>query len=109
MQVSGKIRVFRKTHEGRNGTWYSYSTSIGSKKQDGTWVNDYYEVTFAKEAKDAVIEDKSVIDVKDGFLGCRSYQDTGGKEVVISQIVVTKFDVADIGGFTALTDDDVPF
>ena len=111
MDVRGKMRVFRREHNSQNGTWYSYSTSVGSKKQDGTWINDFYEVSFIKDAKDAVIPDKTVIDIKDGFLGCRSYMDAGGHEIVVSQIVVSAFDVADAPteGYTALTDNDVPF
>lgn len=111
MEVRGKVRVFRRAHESRNGTWYSYSTSVGSKRQDGTWINDFYELSFIKDVKDAVIPDKAVIDIKDGFLGCRAYKDAGGHDVVVSQIVVSQFEVADVqnGGYTALTDNDVPF
>lgn len=111
MQISGKIKVFREEHNGSNGTWYSYSTSVGNKRDDGKWDNDYYEVVLAKGARDAVIENGAVIDIVDGFLSCRSYVDKGGARKVISQIVIMDFTTGEGAetGFAAMRDDDLPF
>lgn len=117
MDIRGKTKVFRQAHEGRNGTWYSYRTSVGKKNDDGTWDNDGYEIVLAKDAKNMVIPDGAVIDITDGFLSCRSYTDKGGEKKVVSQMVVMGFkmvagqkteDAGFGGGFTALADD-VPF
>ena len=115
MEVKGKVKLFATQHESSTGTWYSYRTSVGNKKDDGTWDNDPYEVVFAKDAKGAVLPNGSVIDITDGFLSCRSYTDKNGEKRIVSQIVVMAFDMGSVqvggfgGGFTALQENDVPF
>lgn len=115
MEVKGKTKIFATQHESSTGTWYSYRTSVGNKKEDGTWDNDTYEVVFAKDVKGAVIPNGTVIDITSGFLSCRSYTDKGGEKKVVSQIVVMGFDMGSIptggfsGGFSALGENDVPF
>ena len=108
MQVSGQATVFRNEHDGMNGKWYSYAVGVSSKKQDGTWVSSYLPTKFRKGV---VVENKMRINIKDSFLTAREYEANGSKKTVI-ELMVLEFDTVDEKnetGFSALTDDDVPF
>ena len=112
LNVKGEQLIFRNDREGRDGTWYSYTTYVSSKDKNGNWVKDLYEVVFAKDAKDTVLENKTKINITDGFLGCREYMNKNGDKVVVSQVIVFAFDEVSAGeptGYTALTDDDLSF
>ena len=109
-----KIKVFRNEHDGKDGTWYTYSTPAASKNDAGEWESTWMDVVFVKEAKGTVLENKTRIDCTDCFLGNRSYVAKGGNKVIVPQIVVMAFE--ELGdqtqapaGYTALTEDDVPF
>lgn len=113
MQVNGGQTIFRKEHNGVNGTWYSYSTPVAKKDENGKWHSVWFEVTFVKEAKGTVLEDRTRINIKDAFMSVRTYTNKNGEEVNVPQVVVKQFDEAvDDGndtGFSALSYDDVPF
>ena len=109
-----KIKVFRNEHEGRDGTWYTYSTPAASKNDAGDWKTEWIDVVFVKAVKGTILENRTRIDCTDCFLGSRSYISKGGEEVIIPQIVVMDFEelgeqTTEPAGYTALTDDDVPF
>ena len=109
-----KIKVFRNEHEGRDGTWYSYQTPAASKNEAGDYESQWLDVVFVKDVKGTVLEHKTRIDCTDCFLGARSYVSKGGNKVIVPQIVVMAFEelgeqTSDSAGYTALTDDDVPF
>ncbi len=108
MQVNGETTIFAKAHEGRDGTWYTYSTGVSSKRQDGSYTNAYLDVRFRKGV---VVENKTKIDIKDGFLTVREFEVNGETRKKI-ELMVLAFDIAEGGnttGFTALRDDEVPF
>lgn len=65
--VSGKMRVWGKEIETKKSSFVSYSTSVGSKNENGEYDNVYYNVRFKKdEAPDLL--GSFIIDVKKGFL-----------------------------------------
>ena len=107
MQISGETMIFRKERESANGKWYAYSTGVSSKRQDGSWVNGYLDVKFRKGVE---VENKTKIDIKNGFLSVKEFKtDSGlGKRL---ELVILEFDIVDAPdtGFTAMTNSDVPF
>ena len=114
MDIKGIQMIYATKHESRNKTWFSYTTSINHKNED-EWDHDYYEVVFVKDAKGYDIPDKTKIDIKDGFLSCRSYIDKGGEKKIISQMIVQNFDYVeeptenDVKGYSKLNSEDIPF
>ena len=72
MDVTGKIKVFAKQIETKNGIFTAYSGSIGSKNQDGEWDNAYIPIRFRKGV---TVEDGTTIDVKNGFLTVQTRED----------------------------------
>ena len=116
MNVTGRATVFVKEHQGRNGAWKSYAIAVSHKDESGTWDNDYYDLVFAKDAKGYEIADKTKIEIKSGFLSCRSYKTADGGKKVVSQIVVTAFDYVEeptardvTAQYEAVRTDDIPF
>ena len=66
--VSGKMRLWGREVENKNGgTFYTYSTSIGSKNEDGEFENIYFNVRFVKDT-DPLCEGAIDIEIKRGFL-----------------------------------------
>ena len=107
MRVNGETMIFRNAHESRDGTWYTYATGVSSKRQDGSYVNGYLDVRFRKGVE---VENKTKIDIKDGFLTVREFKTNGGDTAKKIELMVLEFEVKDVeAGFTALSDDDVPF
>ena len=85
INVTEKARIFARTLKGQSGPYQSYSTSMGRKKQDGTWDNARLYVEFQKDCPAPEnIGDKGVeIEITDGWLVFRNYQATsGGKPMV---------------------------
>lgn len=109
MQVSGETMIFRNENDGKNGKWYSYRAGISSKEMDGTWTNDSIEAKFRKEV---VLEPKTRINIKEGYLKTRKYVDKNGQEQKVKYILVLEFEVLEQGnttGFSRLSDNDIPF
>ena len=109
MQVSGETMIFRNEHDSANGKWYSYSAGISSKEMDGTWTSDYIDAKFRKEV---VLENKTKINIKEGYLKTRKYTDKNGVEQKRKYILVLDFEAleqGDITGFSQLSDNDIPF
>lgn len=114
MQINGQTTIFRNDHESANGTWYTYSTGVSSKKQDGTYVNAYLPVKFRKGI---VVDNKTKIDIKNGFLTAKEYTASGGDVRKVVEMMVLEFDIVDGGAghsgasenYTAMTQDDIPF
>jgi len=85
IDVREKARIFARQLQGQNGPYISYSTSMGRKKQDGSWDNARLYVEFQNGCPvPENIGPKGVeIDIVDGWLVFRNYQaTTGGKPVV---------------------------
>lgn len=108
MQVSGVMTVFRNEHESPKGVWYSYSTTVAKKRDDGTYARVYLDTMFRK---DVVVENKAKINVKDGFLTVREYTDKSGAMQTKLVLMVLDFEQAtgEPQGYSALGYDDVPF
>jgi len=112
IDVSGETKVFVKEFNGKP----SYSTSIGKKKQDGTWDNAYINLQFMKGIE---IADGTKIDIQKGWL--TFYINKENKPVW--QIFVMEFESEDsndipkgslLKGFEEVTsieddDDEIPF
>lgn len=105
MRVSGDAMIFRQAHESADGTWYTYATGVSSKKQDGTYSNMYMSVRFRKGV---MVENKTKIDIKDGFITVKEFITNGGETVKRPEIMILDFEIKG-SGFTAMTDEEVPF
>lgn len=108
MQISGETMIFRKERESASGKWYAYSTGVSSKRQDGSWINGYLDVKFRKGVE---VENKTKINIKNGFLSAKEFKTGSGETGKRLELVILEFDVVDApnSGFTAMTNDDVPF
>ena len=114
MQISGQATVFATERDSSNGKWYTYQIGVSSKKEDGSYVNAYIDAMFRRGV---VVENKSRINIKDGFLTVREFMKNDGTKQKKLSVMILDFDMAD--GFTvhaeeheqytALNYDDVPF
>ena len=79
MDVSAKgAKVWRKDIEGRNGTFYRYTVSVSSKREDGSWASKYMPIRFAKKANmPEKIENGAKVDFS-GFLSVDERPDKEG-------------------------------
>ena len=107
MQVSGNAMVFRNEHDGASGKFYTYVVGVSGKKMDGSFVNTTIDAKFKKGV---VLENKTKINITEGFVSAREFTSRNGDTVRKPEVVILDFEVnQDQSGFTALTDDDVPF
>lgn len=88
--LADQINVFVDETTTKDGAKIkNFKTSIGSKDQEGNYTNKSLEVSFSKDAlsKDALAKLVSgyvySVEVRDGFLTCRSYQNKQGQKVTI--------------------------
>ena len=113
--VYGREKVWVNNH----GDFNTYALSIGSKKQDGSWLNYSQEVRFTKGLEPPLNGD--YIEYK-GFVTLRQWNDKSGKSRISAVWQITEYKVLDStknpdtgkngaseGYYTALQDDDVPF
>ena len=107
MNINGEMIVFRNEHDSPKGTWYSYATTIAKKREDDSWLRTRLDVMFRK---DVVVENKTRINVKDGFLTVREYMKDGQtKTIPVAMVLDFEEMTGNPTGFTALSTDDVPF
>ena len=123
MKVTGQAMIFANKHESMNGTWYTYATGISSKREDGSYASMYIDVKFRNGV---TVENKTKINIKDGFLTMREFTANGGDVVKRIVLMVMDFEIAEPqesgfasapaepqtetqSGFTALSDEDIPF
>lgn len=104
-EITGTTKVFRKDYEDRA----LYSTSIGKKKQDGTWDNAYINLQFKKGVD---IADGTMIDIKNAWLTFYLNKD----KKPVWQIFISEFETLDVPdgaipeGFAVLEEDEfIPF
>lgn len=112
MDIKGKgVRVWRKEIEGKNGTFYRYSVSVSSKRDDGSYANKYMPIKFAKNAN---MPEKIANGAKCDFSGFLSVEERGDsiKEFVIIAMNATLIDGGDptegVDSFEQL-EEDLPF
>lgn len=121
MKVTGQAMIFANKHESMSGTWYTYSTGISSKREDGSYASMYIDVKFRKGV---TVENKTKINIKDGFLTMREFTANGGDVVKRIVLMVMDFELVEESGFasapaepqteqqsgfTALSETDIPF
>lgn len=80
---SGEVMIF-KNDKG------FYSTSLSKKNQDGTYVNAYISVAFKKGVD---LQNKTKINIKNGFLTFDQYERDGSK-ITNFKLFVTDFEIA---------------
>lgn len=107
--VTGETMIF-KNDKG------FYSTSFSKKNQDGEYVNAYINVAFKKGVN---LENKTRINITNGFLTFDDYTNKDGKIITSYKIFVLDFEqvgskaqakpVEDNTVFGAISDDDLPF
>lgn len=100
-KFEGKTMVFRKDFNDRA----FYSTTIGKKKQDGTYDNGYINLQFKKGVE---MGDRTTIDIKNGWLTFYLKEKTPVWQIFVSEFEVLASPNAIPEGFMAL-DDDCPF
>lgn len=103
IKIEGKGRVWAKEHEG----WTAYTIGISNKNQDGTWINAYQQVRFRKGEK---VPNGSDIE----FVAFPTVKKGDPYNTVMWQItefrnVGDEMAIPDDKGYTALTNDDIPF
>lgn len=106
--VTDKAMIFRKDYQMNDGsTFTKYTTSMGKKKQDGTFENAYLFVRFRKGVD---VANKTQILIKEGWLTFDKWK-KGDKEETSWGIFVSDFDILDANpdGYSALVDEDIPF
>ena len=113
INISGEFMVFRNEHDGANGKWYTYTTTVSGKKMDGTYTKPVNKTVRFR--KGVVLENKTKINVSNGFVSAREYVNKNGEEVREDYYFVLDFDIVGGGNYgaqeqyTAMTMDDVPF
>ena len=96
MRITGETMIF-KNEKGM------YNTTISNKKEDGTYENMRISVNFRKGVE---IEDKTKINIKDGFLSFWKNKD-GLPQV---KLVIMDFEEVNTDGFQISNDEsDLPF
>ena len=117
MKVSERLVVFVKDQKGKeNKPFKSFSTTISSKKDDGSYINISFEVRFNTEnipqsALDKMVSSKCyVLEVEDGWLGAREYINKEGEPRRVPYIYVDKATVKESKPVAKPTsNDDLPF
>lgn len=116
MDISAKnTKVWRKDIEGKNGTFYRYTVSVSSKREDGSWVNKYMPIKFAKAANmPEKIENGARCDYS-GFLSVEEHPSKDGERVTEFVIIAMRAVLTDGGDPTEGVDsyeqlaEDLPF
>lgn len=94
--ITGKIRVFKKTYEEKD----SYTTSLSNKREDGTYENMYLSVQFKKDNIPAIEEKGTELNIVKGFLSF--YKTKEGMPKI--KLVVTEYETTD-GEFVEIQPD----
>ena len=116
MDISAKnAKIWRKDIEGRKGTFYRYSVSISSKREDGSWASKYMPIRFAKKANmPEKIANGAKVDFS-GFLSVEERPDKEGNKVTEFVIIAMRAVLTDGGDPTEDVDsfeqlvEDLPF
>ena len=114
MDVSERnARIWRRDIEGKNGTFYRYTTSVSSKNQDGSYSNAYMDIKFSKKSgAPEKIENGAKCDFN-GFMTVESYKDKEGKEhnrpVIMVMECAFENDPEDMGDSFSQAEDEIPF
>ena len=80
--ISGAMKIFGKKKSGSKGEFFGYSTSIGKKKEDGSFDNFFLNVRFLKD-NDPEKEGAFDVEIHKAFLTVDSWQDKTYPAIVI--------------------------
>lgn len=98
-KITGTARIFRNFHDNEKGGWYSYSTGLSRKTKDGAYESAPLEVNFRRGCAPTIWTqgpgyEYVDIDIIDGFLGFRTYQDAQGAKHTVYTAVVMEYAAA---------------
>lgn len=115
MKLSGDLTLFvkeRKTKDGKS--FNTYTTTVGSKQEDGSYLNASMDVVFTKEefpeSKLSKLSPKRYyrLEVEEAYHSVRAYNDAEGKEHRVIILVIVKATVKDSKEIINSTEE-VPF
>lgn len=118
MEIKGKMNLFVEVKGKGEETFKVFSTSVSNKDKDGKYTNLSLQVNFAgekfpKEKTDKLEEGFCyTIDVKSGFITCRTFEDKDKKIQKRVCLVITDAKIESkkkINKKAPETDDDLPF
>lgn len=91
MKLIGKVVIFKKTFEDKN---VSHSISISSKKEDGSYDNEYLQVRFFEqglELEKKLKEGVNNVNINDSFLSF--YRNKDNPKIVTVVVLVKDADL----------------
>lgn len=105
------VKLWKNEHEGRKGTWYSYSISVSKKMKDGSYKNKGMKV-YPKNGLPKDLPNGASCDIE-GFLTLEVWEGRDG-EVVTPMIFANTikfhdYESQDYGDSFEALDEDVPF
>ena len=100
--VEPKGMVFKNEHETNGEKWYSYSFSVSSKNQNDEWKSASCPIRFRKGVD---VPNKTRIKITDGWQRPFKFKDG----YVLGWFANDFEIISGKTGFTALTDEEVPF
>ena len=115
MNISGKLTLFiqeKKTKEGK--VFHTYSTTIGNKQEDGSYLNASMDVLFDKNnfsgEKLSKLDPKRAynLEVSEAWLTTRSFKSKEDKDVRVICIFIKEATVKDSKVINKSTEE-VPF
>lgn len=114
MDIRGKINLFVATKEKDGNKFRVFNGTLSTKQKDETYLNYAIDVrfdskNFPEEKLNKLSEDKYyVLDVKEGFIGVRSYK-LEDKEIKTLYLQVLKADIVDSRELKQVKDKDLPW
>lgn len=102
INLTGTGKIFRKDFDGKP----VYSTSIGNKKEDGTYDNMFLQVQLPKEAD---VNNGDDITINNGFLSFYTDKNGNQKIKVVVMDYTNNTNVPEVVVGNAYNSDDLPF
>lgn len=112
MDVTGRTKIYRRDFDGRP----SYSRAISSQEykdgQKGDWITVFESVQFPKGTD---LADRTIVEVTNGFEATYRSKEGNKRKLVVLEFNVLDssdrrtIDGVDPEGFTALSDENIPF
>lgn len=87
--ISGTMRIFGNEVGAGKKKFTKFSTSIGSKNEDGEWSNFYFDLRFAGKAEKPEDDGEHWIEVKEAFLAVDEFTNKNKIRIVKPVIVIT--------------------
>ena len=110
------VKLWKNEHDGRKGTWYTYSISVSKKNRDGSYKNKGMKV-YPKDGLPADLPNGAMCDIE-GFMTLDVWDGRDG-EVVNPMIFATNIKFhdyesqglssEDLGDSYEQLDEDMPF